>query len=588
MAASGKTVRITGAEMIRRVLEEQGVDLVFGIPGTHNMTIYDQLGLSESITPILVTDEQSASFMADAVSRTTDRMGVVALVPSAGLTHALSGIAEAFLDAVPMVVILTGMRTDTGKKYQLHEVDQLAICRPVVKEAIHVAKGDDLGPELRRAFRLAREGRPGPVAVEVPVNLTLFGAEFPPFDGTPTEPPTTDAKARREAVELLAASERPMLYVGAGAAGAADLLPRLAEILSAPVTTTIQGIGVFPHEHPLHLWAILGASAPLFANRIQKEADLVLAIGARFGEVATGSYGYDPPAELIHVDIDPEVPNANYPARVAIVADARAFVKDLIDRESKLARERWDMRGRIATGKEGFRKKALERSVKGRVNPARLIDTLQELCPADTLYTTDSGNHTFITVESLRLSRPMQLIGPVDYSCMGYGVPAAIGASLANPGRRVVGLVGDGGFLMTGMELLTAAGYGASPVICLFNDGELGLIGQFQKISFGESTAVDLEPANWRALAAATRAGYVAIKDDDQIRDGLQRAFKKADEGQPVLVEVLVDYTPMTQYAKGVLKTNLRRLDTANKVRFVARSVKRRVQAVFKGKRKGR
>ena len=585
MTAGGKTVRITGAEMIRRVLEEQGVQLVFGIPGTHNMTIYDQLGLSEQVTPILVTDEQSASFMADAVSRTSDHIGVVALVPSAGLTHAMSGIAEAFLDAVPMVVLLTGMRTDTGKKYQLHEVDQLAMCRPVVKEAIHVDSGAELGPELRRAFRLSRSGRPGPVAIEVPVNLTLFPADFPTIDETqPEPPPRPEAAALREAIKLLAAAERPMLYVGAGAAGAADLLPKLADLLSAPVTTTIQGIGVFPHDHPLHLWPILGASAPLFAHRIQKEADLVLAIGARFGEVATGSYGYDPPAELIHVDIDPEVPNANYPAQVAITADARRFVEALLKREDRLTRERWDVRGRIVTGKEGFRQKALVNDAGTRVNAAKLIEALQELCPDDTVYATDSGNHTFLTVENLRLKRPHHLIGPVDYSCMGYGAPAAIGASLASPGRRVVGLVGDGGFLMTGLELLTAVGYGANPVICLFNDGELGLIGQFQRISFGESTAVKLAPTNWKALAEATGAGYVAIRNDDQIGKGLQRALALSDEGKPVLVEVLVDYSPMTQYAKGVLKTNLRRLDTANKVRFIGRSVKRRVQALFKSK----
>ncbi len=289
-------MRITGARRVVQALVDGGADLVFGIPGTHNIELYDELERSP-LRPVLVTDEQAASFMADGVSRTSDRVGVLNLVPGAGVTNALSGIAEAFMDCVPMVVLASGIRTDTGKAYQLHAIDQLAVLAPVTKAAVRARTIEDIYPRIREAFVQAREGRPGPVAVEIPANLLMltFPAEEPVFAAAPPRTPRPDPSLLEAAARQLNGAERPALYLGLGAAGAADLLPLLAERLGAPVCTTIQGKGVFPESHPLWMWNGFGASAPPFASKIMESRDALLAIGCRFGEVATGSYGMTVP-----------------------------------------------------------------------------------------------------------------------------------------------------------------------------------------------------------------------------------------------------------------------------------------------------
>ncbi len=306
-----------GADAVVRALEDEGIPFTFGIPGTHNIELYDALAASETVTPILVTDEQSASFMADGVWRASGRLGCANVVPGAGLTHALSGIAEAFMDNVPMLVLGCGIRRDTGLAYQLHDVDQFAIVRAVSKAQLRPETGAEIYPAIRSACRIAREGAPGPVFVEIPANLYLFPHDAP----APASEPDDDAHAVTprfddvdRAAEILLEAKRPLLYLGLGAAAAGDDLVRLAERLGAPVATTFQGKGVFPESHPLFLWPGFGDAAPRFAREIAASCDATLAVGCRFGEVGTGSYGVEPPAPLIHLDVDPAVLGRNYPA----------------------------------------------------------------------------------------------------------------------------------------------------------------------------------------------------------------------------------------------------------------------------------
>jgi acetolactate synthase-1/2/3 large subunit len=326
---------MTGGEIVVRALEDEGVPFTFGIPGTHNIELYDALAEADGIRPVLVTDEQAAGFMADAVWRASGRLGCANLVPGAGLTHALSGIAEAYLDCVPMLVLGCGIRRDTGRAFQLHDIDQAALAAPVTKAQLRPARGDELYATIRRACALARAGRPGPVFVEVPAELYLFR-----HDGDPAalraayahespaapEPPAPDPAVVEALLARLAESRRPLLYLGLGAAGAGSRLVELAERLNAPVATTLQGKGVFPESHALALWPGFGDAAPPFARSIAASCDLTLAIGARFGEVGTGSYGVTPPGPLIHVDIDPTVFDRNFPAAITVEADAAAFV----------------------------------------------------------------------------------------------------------------------------------------------------------------------------------------------------------------------------------------------------------------------
>ncbi|HEU5320633.1 MAG TPA: thiamine pyrophosphate-binding protein, partial [Methylomirabilota bacterium] len=366
----------TGAALVVKALEDEGIPFTFGIPGTHNIELYDALAESKSVRPVLVTDEQSAGFMADAVWRASGRMACANLVPGAGLTHALSGIAEAFMDTVPLLVLGCGIRRDTGMGYQLHDVDQLAIVRPVTKGQLLPTRGEDIYPMIRRACRLAREGAPGPVMVEIPANLYLTTHEGETADPGPIAPPPAPPAADLErAASLLAKARRPLLYLGLGARGAGAGLVALAERLEAPVSTTFQGKGVFPETHPLFLWPGFGDAAPGFARKIARGCDLTLAIGCRFGEVATASYGLTPPAPLVHVDIEPTVLGRNFEAEVAIAADAAAFLDALLPR---LAPRPADaaLRTRIREGHEGVWREWHE-AAGTRVTPALLLEALQ-------------------------------------------------------------------------------------------------------------------------------------------------------------------------------------------------------------------
>jgi acetolactate synthase-1/2/3 large subunit len=576
-------MKIRGSDIVVRALEDAGVRLTFGIPGTHNIELYDALDRSEHITPVLVTDEQCASFMADGVSRTSDTIGVVNVVPGAGVTHCLSGVAEAFMDNIPLVVLTCGIRSDTGRAYQLHDIDQLALLRPVTKAAFRPASADDIYPTMRRAFDLAGSGSPGPVAVEIPAEFYLLVQDVAEFRYEPDStaaigPSDGDVRA---AAEILSAARHPLIYVGNGAAGAGSLLVDLAEKLGAPVATTIQGKGVFPEAHPLWLWNGLGASAPPFVRDVTSRADVMLAIGCRFSEVGTASYGFTPPANLVHVDINPDVFNRNYPARVAARADARAFISALLPLVDT-SPERKDLTRDIAAGHEHVQETRRGQKSSGKVTPAAFFSALERAAP-NAIYSTDSGNGTFLAMEHLRLDSPRRFIGPIDYSCMGYSVPAAIGAKLANPDRDVVALAGDGALLMTGLELLTASALNAAPVVCVLRDGELGQIAQFQRTSLDRDTCSVLSAYRVETFAAAVNAEYLRADTDTDLDDVLGRAVRTARSGRPVMVEVAIDYSQKTYFTRGVVATNFWRLPLGDRVRILGRAAARHISGALTG-----
>lgn len=563
---------VAGADLVVRALELEGIRFAFGIPGTHNIELYDALASSEQVRPILVTDEQSASFMADAAWRASGVMACVNVVPGAGLTHAMSGIAEAFLDCVPMLVLGCGIRRDSSMAWQLHDVDQRAIIAPVTKGTFRPEKGEEIVPIIRKACYLARHGRPGPVFVEIPANLYLFRHEDvrAQHEQTPTLIPPPEVKS---AAELLTRSRRPLIYAGLGAARA-ELVP-LAERLEAPVATTFQGKGVFPESHPLSLWPGYGASAPPFAQKIAGSCDVTLAIGCRFGEVGTGSYGAPPPGRLIHVDIDPDVPGRNYRAEVAIIADAAAFVAALLERLPPRGTDR-DLREAIARGREEARRE-IEAPSRDGVSPGRLLRALQERFGPQTIFTADSGNGTFIAVEALRLDKPGKLLAPVDYSCMGYAVPAAIGAKLAVPDAPVMALAGDGAFLMTGLELLTAATHHTPVAVFLLHDRELAQIAQFQSVAFGRKANSVLPDFDIESISRGVGVECFALNTDDEIRAAIDRVAEVTSDGHPIVVDVRIDYSRRTFFTRGVVKTNLSRLPWKDRIRFVVRAVGRKI-----------
>ena len=574
----------TGASIVVRALEDEQIELAFGIPGTHNIELYDVLGSSDTVRPVLVTDEQSASFMADGAWRASGRMACVNVVPGAGLTHAMSGIAEAYLDNVPLLVLGCGIRRDLGKAYQLHDVDQAAMVSAVTKGVFRPMSGDEIYPTIREACRLARSGVPGPVFVEVPANLYLLKQEVsdigaperwtaPPLEALPH--PTPAAVAR--SLELIRGSKCPLIYVGAGAAGAdADVL-RLAEALEAPVATTIQGKGVFPEDHPLFLWPGFGRAAPAFAQEVAATCDLMIAIGCRFSEVGTGSYGLRIPGPLIHVDIDPEVPGRNYPAELAIVSDALVYVEAILAGLKGARRpQEPELRARIVEGHGEIRQQWQARVGGELVNPQYLLSTLQSVLGPDAIFTTDSGNGTFLAMESLRLKGPGRFLAPVDYSCMGYSVPAAVGAKLARPDCPVVAVSGDGAFLMTGLELLTAAQLGVGVMVFVLRDRELAQIAQFQSTAMNRKVASELPDYDLEGLAQGIGVDFIALSEDQRVKGAVGDARDSAAAGRSVVVDVAIDYTERTHFTRGIVKTNLHRLPLRDRVRFITRALGRR------------
>ena len=572
-------MKVRGADIVVRALEDEGVTHTFGIPGTHNIELYDALERSEKVTPVLVTDEQAASFIACGISSSSGQVGVLNVVPGAGVTHALSGIAEAFLDTVPLVVLACGIRSDTGRAYQLHAIDQLAVLRPVTKEVIAVRDAADLYPAVRRAFHLARAGVPGPVAVEVPANLYLLTQHLDGFAFTAgdTVPPRPAAAEVAEVVDRLGRARHPVLYLGLGVRRAAPAALALAERLGAPVVTTISGKGVFPEHHPLFLWNGFGASAPRFVRRVMEHCDLMLAIGCRFGEVATASYGAEPPAgALVHVDIDPEVFGRNVPAAQSVTADAGAFLEEVLEIVPERGRDA-ALEEAIAAGRREVVGAWSGPGARDRVTPHALFAALDELTAEDTVYTTDSGNGTFLAMEHLRLDRPGRFLAPVDYSCMGYAVPAAVGAAFANPGRDVVALAGDGALLMTGLELLTAAAYRAAPLVCVLRDGELAQIAQFQRTTLNRATCSVLPPYQVEDFARTAGCRYVKVTGDGDLHRSLSEALALTRTGIPVMVEVPIDYSRKTYFTRGVVATNFVRLPFSERLRMLARAIGRRL-----------
>jgi acetolactate synthase-1/2/3 large subunit len=571
-------MKIRGSELVVSALEDAGARFTFGIPGTHNIELYDALDRS-SVLPVLVTDEQGASFMADGVSRSSDTVGVVNLVPGAGVTHALSGIAEAFMDTVPLVVLACGIRRDTGRAFQLHDIDQVALLAPITKAVLRPTTADDLYPAVRRAFDLARDGAPGPVAVEVPAEFYMVtheadGYREPP---PPAPPPEATPGEVEAAAVLLNRARRPLLYLGAGARSAGADLVDLAERLSAAVATTIQGKGVFPESHPLWLWCGLGRSAPRFVRTIESESDAMLAIGCRFSEVGTASYGFTPPADLVHVDIEAGVLDRNFPARLAIRSDAAAFVRALLPLLAAREPGRAPWREQIASGHRDVRDAWRKDASETRVTPAAFFAALARLAPR-AIYTTDSGNGTFLAMEHLRLDEPRRFLAPVDFSCMGYAVPAAVGAKLANPDRDVVALAGDGALLMTGLETLTAAQYQAAPLVCVLRDGQLAQIAQFQGTALNRDTCSTLPPYSVEHFAATTGAAYLRLQKDDELERVLRGALERTRRGRVVMVEVAIDYSRKTYFTRGVIASNFWRLPMSERVRMIGRAVKRRFE----------
>jgi acetolactate synthase-1/2/3 large subunit len=570
----------TGASLVVYALEQIGVKFTFGIPGVHNTELYDELNKSELITPILVTHEQCASFMGDAISRTTDSIGCAVIVPAAGMTHAMSGIGESFLDGVPLLVVSGGIRRDTGRHYQLHDVDQICVLDGITKAAFRVTKHEDVLTTIYRAYQIATSGEPGPVFVEIAGDVQMFTADV----GEPIrfvrdiQGPTIDRADVDRAVDLILKSKRPGLYLGWGARDATSLATELADLLGAPVSTTLQGLSVFPSNHPLHTGMGFGPSAVPVARKAFETRDCLIAVGVRFAELATGSYGMRIPEDLIHIDINPNVFNKNYKARVTIEGDSSVVLASILEtlRSRGLGpRDSTSLKAEIKSNKEEFVFEWTSKPKDQLVSPGILFQQLRRRLDDDSYMIVDDGNHTFLAVEQFPVYQSKHFISPTDFNCMGYCVPASIAVKLSHPDQQVVAVVGDGAFLMTALEIITASVHNLGVVFLVFHDGELAQISQFQQIPLNRKTCTVLGEMKLEGIAIATGAAYLAMQNDGQVRSVLDEALEIASRGRPVIVDVKIDYSRRTEFTRGVVKVNLSRFPLGQKFRFIGRALKR-------------
>ncbi len=571
----------TGASLAVYALEQLPIRYTFGIPGVHNTELYDELGRSRKIRPLLVTHECGGAFMADAISRTSDDIGTLAIVPGAGMTNALSGIGEAFLDGIPMLIISGGIRRDTGRSFQIHDVDQHRILSGITKRTFLIKDHEEIVPTIFEAYHVAISGEPGPVFVEISANIQLFEGEAGDYESCkllPIDSAPVDNSLIAMASDLLARSTHPGIFAGWGARYATDQLIEIAELLEAPVSTTLQGLSVFPGSHPLFAGMGFGPAAVPAAENAFKKCDCLLAVGTRFGEIPTGSFGVHVPTNLVHIDINPAVFDKNYPAMVAIEGDAREGLARILEalKEINPAPRRESIRKQIAADRESYLNEWRKLKT-DRVNPAMFFDVLRARLSEDAIVAVDDGNHTYLAAELFTSLMSRRFISPTDFNCMGYCIPAAIGAKLANPDKQVIGIVGDGSFMMTCMEIMTAAREKVGVVYFLFSDGELSQISQGQERTYRRKTCTVFGELKLEGLAFTLGAGYKEINKDEEAGSVIENSLELAASGIPVIVNVRIEYEKATRFTSGVVKNVFKKFPTKDKVRFATRSAKRKI-----------
>ncbi len=558
----------TGAQLITEALVELGVSQVFGLPGAQTLELFDEFA-AQHIEAVPTSCERGAAFIGCGYAGVTGRPAVLAIVPGAGLTHALSGIAEAYVDGHPMLVLVTAIRNDLEFKYQLHEMDQAAVVRPVCKQVFSAAQVGQLKAMVHEAYQLAVRPPAGPTVIEVPTNLFWQKSKSPAeVVQPPTFPSPTDAELDHAAA-VLRESERLAIYVGAGCFGAADTLVELAEGLQAPVATTLSGRGVIPEDHRLAAGYGTGPGGEPAAAKLLVRADTLLVVGARFAEVGTASFGLPKKLRVVHLDADPEVIGANIPTEVGLVGDATTVLPQLASRLADFVPS-----GNPVLSEQLGRLKATPYGpVNGeRIHPGYLFAELRRHLPRDAVIVTDSGSHTFWAAAAFPVLSPRTYIAPTDYSSMGFGCPAAIGAVWAVGDRPVIATLGDGGFRMSAMELVEAMGRQRSPKVIVFNDATYSMIAHGQRSVYKRTVATDIHNPDFECLAAAFRMPFARLSSDAEVG---QRLGALIGTDGPLFIEALVEPQAVPPYFEGVVKTNTQRMPLGEKLHFGARMLKR-------------
>lgn len=471
----------TGAEIIALLLERHGARVVFGIPGGANLPLYDALYAS-NIRHVLARHEQGAGFMAQGLARATGKAGVCLVSSGPGATNLVTALADAMSDSIPLVAISAQVPTSLIGTNAFQEVDTVGITRSITKKNYFVRSPFELLETIPDAFLVAESGRPGPVLVDVPKDVQTRAASFSdlPERRRPSAAPNPDAETLKRVSSLIDDAERPVLYIGGGviASGASNEVVAIARRADLAVASSLHGLGAFPSGDPLFL-GMLGMHAAPYTHHVLDEADLLVAVGARFDDRATGKPSeFCPRATIVHIDVDAREIGKIKPTRHAVVGDARSVLRTLLPEVRPRSRPEW--RARV---------EALRARHPLSHQPGGAPDFLRALSsrvPKSTVVTTDVGQHQMWVAQAYPFVEPRTLLTSGGLGTMGFGVPAAIGAALSRPNERVLCVTGDGSLLMNIQELATLGELGLDVAVVVLNNGHLGLVRQQQELFYGE------------------------------------------------------------------------------------------------------
>lgn len=564
-----KSEPITGAEIVVRCLAAEGVDHVFGYPGGAVLYIYDALFSQDDVRHVLVRHEQAAVHAADAYSRSSNKVGVALVTSGPGVTNAVTGIATAYMDSVPMVVISGQVPLGVIGQDAFQECDAIGITRPCVKHSFLVRDVADLATTIKKAFYIARSGRPGPVLVDIPKNITTDKAVFsyPEQVQLRSYKPVVECRASRveQVAQMLLAAERPVIYAGGGVVlgDAAEELNELVDMLGYPCTNTLMGLGGYRGTSDTFL-GMLGLHGTYEANMAMQHCDVLIAIGARFDDRVIGNPEHfaSVPRKIVHIDVDPTSISKRVRVDVPVVGDVKAVLRDLVSnlRQRQVA-TLFQSRKRIANWWQDIhswrsRKCLAYADSSTIIKPQFVIEKLWEVTQGDAYITSDVGQHQMWAAQYYKFDKPRRWINSGGLGTMGVGLPYAMGVQLANPGATVACVTGEASIQMCIQELATCKQYRLTPKIIMLNNRSLGMVRQLQDVYSGSrysESYMDSLP-DFNTLATAFGHVGITVEKPGDVEGALKEAFAAKDS--LVFLNFVTDQSesvwPMIEAGKGL------------------------------------
>ncbi|GHD80480.1 biosynthetic-type acetolactate synthase large subunit [Vogesella fluminis] len=566
-------MQISGAEILVRSLQEEGVEFVFGYPGGAVLEIYDAIFKQDQFKHVLVRHEQAAVHAADAYSRSCNKVGVALVTSGPGATNAVTGIATAYMDSVPMVVISGQVPTPAIGMDAFQEVDMVGITRPCVKHNFLVKDIGELATTIKKAFYIAATGRPGPVVVDIPKDVTQRLAEFhyPESVSIRSYVPVTRGHPGqiKKAASLLAEARRPYIYIGGGAVqgNASAEVTELVRMLGLPCTNTLMGLGAYPGDDRQCL-GMLGMHGTYEANMAMQYCDVLIAVGARFDDrvISVPSHFLAQPKKIVHIDIDPSSIAKRVKVDVPIVGDVKHVLRDLIDlmKQNGQRPDAANLAGWWMQIEQWRSYNSLLYTPSSElIKPQYVVQKLYEITGGDAIITSDVGQHQMWAAQYYPFKRPKQWLNSGGLGTMGFGLPAAIGAQLANPDAQVACITGEGSIQMNIQELSTAKQYHTPVKVIALNNRYLGMVRQWQELFYGTRYAESYMDALPDFVGIAEAYGHVGMKIENpaDVEGALREAFSPALKERLVFMDFRTDQSenvfPMIQNGKGLDQMDL-------------------------------